>query len=66
MGVTSRIPEAKRGGIFKRMETDPEYRARLIAAGHGIKILPNHYGRALDELGDGLRLQRRIVESSAD
>lgn len=58
------IPIAKRGGIFKRMETDAEYLARLCIAGHGIKIRAVHYGAVLDEFGDDLGMQRRIVEAS--
>lgn len=43
-------PEAKRGGIYKRMET----------------IDPGWSGATLDMHGDLVGMQRRIVESSAD
>ena len=63
MGVSS-VPEAKRGGIFKRMETDAEYHARLRTAGKGIDA--GWTGAMLDMHGDCVGIQRRIVESSAD
>jgi hypothetical protein len=64
-------PEAKRGGIYKRMETDAEYQARLRAAGHHRGGNYGHpvddfHGSALDAFGDSHEMQRRIVESSAD
>jgi hypothetical protein len=55
------VPEAKLGGIYKRMETDAEYRARLNAAGkYASQSLD---GERLDMHGDMVRMQRRIVES---
>lgn len=60
----TRIPEAKRGGIFKRLETDAEYHARLRAAG---KPIDSGWGGAtLDMHGDRVGMQRRIVESTCD
>ena len=58
-------PAAKCGSIYKRMETDAEYLARLCAAG---RLTPEtcFRGRMLDEVGDSYNLLRRIVESSAD
>lgn len=63
MGVS--VPEAKRGGIFKRLETDAEYLARLVAAK---RLTPDtcFRGFMLDEVGDGYGLQRRIVESTCE
>lgn len=61
----TRIPAAKRGGIFKRMETDDEYLERLVAAKR-IHPSTTYRGAMLDEVGDTYKLQRRIVESSAD
>lgn len=59
----STIPIAKQGGIYKRLETDAEYRTRLCAAGK----LAGHEAFAggvyLDQLGDARGMQRRIVES---
>lgn len=65
------VPVAKLGGIFKRMETDAEYRVRLIAAGHRSGGAHGHpvedfKGALLDDFGDAVGMQRRIVESSAD
>lgn len=67
----TRIPEAKRGGIFKRMETDAEYQGRLRSAGH---VRGGSYGHPvedfkgalLDAFGDDLGMQRRIVESTCE
>lgn len=61
----STIPVAKRGGIFKRLETDSEYKARLVAAKR-VTADTIFAGFMLDEVGDSYNLQRRIVESSAD
>lgn len=63
MGLTDRIPVAKLGGIYKRMETDAEYTYRLYAAG---KRPDGRRGVALDDHGTAHGMQRRIVESSAD
>lgn len=65
----TRIPNAKRGGIYKRMETDAEYQTRLRAAGHHYggdygHPVEDFRGAALDAFGDGRKLQRRIVESA--
>lgn len=60
----TRIPAAKLGGIYKRMETDAEYHARLRAAGKAIDA--GWGGATLDMHGDRVGMQRRIVESSAD
>lgn len=67
----NRVPEAKRGGIFKRLETDAEYQARLRAAGHRHGDAYGHpvedfKGALLDAFGDGHGMQRRIVESTCD
>lgn len=59
----TRIPEAKRGGIYKRLETDDEYLARLVAAGH-LTSATLFRGVMLDEVGDSHGLQRGIVESA--
>jgi len=67
--VTSRIPVAKLGGIYKRLETDEEYARRLDKAGcKGVHGHPatEHRGQSLDELGNRHGLQRRIIESSVD
>jgi hypothetical protein len=56
------VSTAKLGGIYKRMETDAEFLARLVAAGH-IHPTTSFMGKLLDEVGDSHRLQRRIVES---
>lgn len=61
----TRVPEAKRGGIIKRMETDAEYLACLVKAGR-IHPATSLRGLLLDEVGDEYRLQRRIVESTCD
>lgn len=60
----TRIPKTKRGGIYKRLETDAEYIARLYAAGHRPHEIST--GIVLDAFGDAKGMQRRIVESSAD
>lgn len=60
----TRIPAAKRGGIFKRMETDVEYANRLRSNGHAVP--PSFAGDMLDAFGESRRILRRIVESSAD
>lgn len=59
------IPVAKRGAVFKRLETDDEYLARLVKAGR-ISPMTTFRGAMLDEVGDTYRMQRRIVESSCD
>lgn len=59
----TRIPAAKRGGIFKRMETDDEYALRLAQAD---KRPDGRRGVALDDHGTAHGMQRRIVESSCD
>lgn len=59
-------PEAKRGGIYKRMETDAEYQSRLQTLGRLSSVQLTLTGRLLDEVGDLHGMQRRIVESSAD
>jgi hypothetical protein len=56
------VPVAKQGGIFKRLETDAEYHARLRAAGKAID--PGWGGTTLDLHGDLVGMQRRIVEST--
>lgn len=61
----TRIPEAKRGGIYKRLETDVEYLARLVKAGR-IHPATSLRGLLLDEVGDEYGIQRRIVESTCD
>lgn len=61
----NRVPESKRGGIFKRMETDDEYLTRLIAAKR-IHPATTFRGALLDEVGDTYNVQRRIVESTCD
>jgi hypothetical protein len=58
------VPEAKLGGIYKRLETDAEYHARLRAAGKRPPV--DVFGAMLDAHGDAHGMQRRIVESSAD
>jgi hypothetical protein len=60
--VTSSIPIAKQGGIYKRMETDPEYRARLAAA-HLAPMDATVSGALLDAHGDAYGIQRKIIES---
>jgi hypothetical protein len=58
----SDAPVAKLGGIFKRMETDAEYIVRLRAAGKRPPV--DCWGWMLDQHGDLVGIQRRIVESS--
>lgn len=54
------IPEAKRGGIFKRLETDIEYANRMRSNGWDV---PVHFaGDTLDAFGESRRMLRRIVE----
>lgn len=56
------MPSKQRGSMFKRLETDAEFRARL--AGH---YLPSwHSGAAIDDYAwTYYRMQRRIIEVEA-
>lgn len=54
--------------VFKRIETDIEYRRRLLVSGrfasYQLVYVVGAYGTALDEYGEALRpaMHRRIVE----
>lgn len=60
----SAVPESKRGGIFKRLETDAEYILRLRDAGKRPPV--DVLGALLDAHGDAHGIQRRIVESTCE
>lgn len=51
---------------YKRLETDREYRARVLAHPRCVGFLFDqaqiYNGRALDDVGDFIGCQRRIVE----
>ena len=54
---------AKHHAVFKRLETDAEFTARLIAAGVERHMLDGAAGERLDDWGWYWRkMQRRIVE----
>lgn len=54
--------------VFKRLETDTEYRKRLLVSGrfasHQLWYVGGAIGSALDEYGEAVKppMQRRIVE----
>lgn len=52
--------------VFKRLETDKEFGARLVAAGLGRWDILGMSGNALDEYGWRWRkMQRRLIEDFA-
>lgn len=60
--------EKKIRSVFKRIETDAEFRARLLAAGAGDRAGFTYagYGENLDAWAWGaMRMQRRIIEDVA-
>ena len=57
--------EKKIRSVFKRMETDAEYRARLIAAGIAAWHVGGKKDKELDAVGDDVKMQRQIVEDVA-
>jgi len=54
--------------VFKRLETDREFRRRLLAhpkvTGLYYSQASTAYGATLDAIGDCVECQRRIVEES--
>lgn len=57
--------DPKRGGVFKRLETDAEFLPRVVAKAMFVPLV-SMSGIALDDFAWKHRLQRRIVESSCE
>lgn len=55
----------KRGGVFKRLETDAEFLPRVVAKAMFVPLVSSA-GVALDDFSWKYRVQRRIIEASCD
>ncbi len=57
------MPNKNPGSVFKRFETDDEYRKRILAKYSAYEYeLSYRFGQGLDLFGDEIGLQRRLVE----
>ncbi len=60
------MPSKQPGSVFKRFETDDEYRKRILAKYPTYKYeLSYRFGHGLDLFGDEIGVQRRVIEDEA-
>ena len=64
--ILSKIEGPRHHYTYKRLETDDEFRKRLIAAGADSWKVAGEIGQRLDDIGWQLKkMQRRIVDDFA-
>lgn len=60
------MPNKQPGSVFKRFETDDEYKTRILAKYPTCKYdLSYRFDSGLDLFGDQIDVQRRIVDDEA-
>jgi hypothetical protein len=60
------MPNKNPGSVYKRFETDDEYKTRILAKYPTYEYdLSYRFGSGLDLFGEQIDVQRRIVEDEA-